>query len=831
MPLRHSLPSYTNVPYCVPKCIARQIRKQNIIKEVYNVDDVINMEPIDSTHIKGIGECHGVKFILKQKERYIDQGNIPNAGLAVFKRERLEWENIVNDDSKEVKNGYFMVQFVMPKRIPNKIWHASRAILFQVHLPPLPNMFITHLTPLVSTLGHSSFEDIFINGFQSWSFAGTVRKPTCQPGSAIPAMFSAAFNQGGTSPNNHHYLSDFFTMIKSQSTALVLGWLSQRKQFGVIGANANLTHLEMHCNVDAVAVSPLCSDWGYCEIIVDTLEEEPLRSYVELVGKYNDALKPKSNIVGWCSWYHFFRSVTSENLKKNVAKMATMKNTVPWNLCIVDDGYMMEWGDWTSLKPSGFPEGNELKSVSEDIVAKEIEMPGLWLAPYVADFGSQITDKNKSWIIRNDLGRVANSGFSYKFFYGLDASNPEVRKYAHDITKLATEKWGYKFLKFDFLYGCCLQGNGIYDMTMTRAEVMDLALRTLRHAAGKDAFLMGCGCPLGSAIGLMNSVRISADTNPTWYPEFPLPWWDAANLPACRSMIRNTINRSSLGYRWWMNDPDCLLLGETNLTTNEIVSTASVIAMTGSDMLILSADLSKVSQDRFTILQKIIPGTGYSAISISGQAIDFPNILYLKCSSSSEKLQKQNYSQRELHINVEGLQKTWTLISLSNWMNRSVSVRVNLLPLLPKDGENGYHILAFWSCRYVYLPSAEIENVSQYELSKFLGVHQTEIFVIRPVEKGPHYIGSNLHFTCGLEVKSVRKMENGLEVILKNDYERSGSLFLYLPGKIDAAFSCEIGSGLSCEAKIVGVVGKLGRVLQVPVHFPKGGSAQVKLKF
>jgi alpha-galactosidase len=73
-------------------------------------------------------------------------------------------------------------------------------------------------------------------------------------------------------------------------------------------------------------------------------------------------------------------------------------------------------------------------------------------------------------------------------------------------------------------------------------------------------------------------MRISADTGPTWYPEFPLPWWDNGTLPSLRAMIRNSVTRTGLGHRWWHNDPDCLLLGETtNLTHSEIVSAATII--------------------------------------------------------------------------------------------------------------------------------------------------------------------------------------------------------------------------------------------------------------
>ena len=84
---------------------------------------------------------------------------------------------------------------------------------------------------------------------------------------------------------------------------------------------------------------------------------------------------------------------------------------------------------------------------------------------------------------------------------------------------------------------------------------MHLALKTVREAAGENTFIIGCGCPLGPAVGMVDGMRISADTGPTWKPAFPLPSWDWSTLPCLFAMIRNSLTRMGLGYRWWHNDP------------------------------------------------------------------------------------------------------------------------------------------------------------------------------------------------------------------------------------------------------------------------------------
>ena len=57
-------------------------------------------------------------------------------------------------------------------------------------------------------------------------------------------------------------------------------------------------------------------------------------------------------------------------------------------------------------------------------------------------------------------------------------------------------------LKLDFLYAGVLEGNGRWDGGLSRAKAMDRAMGVLRDAYdGKDVFIIGCGCTIGSAIG------------------------------------------------------------------------------------------------------------------------------------------------------------------------------------------------------------------------------------------------------------------------------------------------------------------------------------------
>ena len=95
--------------------------------------------------------------------------------------------------------------------------------------------------------------------------------------------------------------------------------------------------------------------------------------------------------------------------------------------------------------------------------------PGVWLAPFAADKKSQLVKDHPDWIIRNNSGRYANSANCGKFFYGLDATNPLVLDHARRCIRRAVHEWGFEVLKLDFLYACCLDGNGKHDLSMVSA--------------------------------------------------------------------------------------------------------------------------------------------------------------------------------------------------------------------------------------------------------------------------------------------------------------------------------------------------------------------------
>ncbi len=922
--------------------------KNCVFREIYNLeDDVLRVEKIENSNlsIPGCWSCpfHMVRIFLRSKK---DQSSIRSP--PTFSDENQS--NIIMDshnlplppwctNENEYNDSIYgpIVIFALPSSstLPElqqqeQPYAPPPALLWKVQIPPLSenddmSLLLESITMLDAKLNYSPMmtdpTHIYINGYQSWSFAGTVKRAYTQPTSAMPNVFSKAFNDGGTIPssiktNNRSlfecckrllytkskkkerqslsqsndeqyreidyndlafYTSDFFTCVTSSLDhynswdengvpALILGWLSQHNQFGLITADQSLERFIMHCSLgdDGIHLAArknkrqthnfVQTDWGYCQLIIGKnnnaeYDEEPLAHYLSAAAAYNRA-RPfvvdqyQEPSVGWCSWYHYYDKIDANTLIDNFQRLNKLRSHISPNLAIIDDGYMTAWGDWDSLKPKQFADDNcngaPVLKVLADGIRNSGMKPGIWLAPFACDKHSIIAKQHPDWIIRNHSGRPSNSSNCGKFFYGLDATNPAVREHAYCAVRRAVQEWGYETLKLDFLYAACLTGTNKYDPSLSRAETMQLALKTLREAAGPTTFLIGCGCPLGSAIGIVDGMRVSADTGPTFYPEFPLPKWDNGTLPSLRAMIRNSLTRSGMGHRWWHNDPDCVLLGETTkLNDFEVISAATIVAMTGG-MMLLSDDLTKLSDERLKIGTRIYPVTGTTAVPMDlhcprmENSNGLPNLLKFWCIDSIENNGKgdvsdtlnscmkspqeavslkgynadalhnarcNSYSDDQVVTNPNERIRTclrvakglgiWSVVSLSNWQDKPavINVPMKILTTFPKTSDkpwsdnsviNGYHVFAFWSSTYLWLPNSSKNQPNM--LSKRLFAHESEIFHVKAVKPNePQYIGSDIHFSCGYEIKQFTLAPHTMVIKFKNYYKRSGFIYIYVP--------------------------------------------------
>jgi alpha-galactosidase len=549
--------------------------------------------------------------------------------------------------------------------------------------------------------------------------------------------------------------------------ALLAGFLSQRQHFGSLEAwIAPQPALRLWANGDGARLDPgaaIETDWA-CLQVVSPDEPDPLAPYLEAVAREH-GLAPfpaQAAPTGWCSWYQYSAEdyaggFTARDVASNLEALVRMRSELPLEIVQIDDGYETRVGDWYSFRPV-FSAG--VAPLAGEIRAAGFT-PGLWLAPFIVDPRSRLAAEHPDWLLRGPSGRPANAGYLWDTITtALDLTHPQALEYATGVVQTAAHEWGFSYLKFDFLYAAALSGR-YRDPTRTRAQVLRQGLQALRQAAGPDATLLGCGCPLGSGLGLVDAMRIGPDVAQRWHPRvkgITVLFQREPTLPAARNAIRNTLTRAALHRRWWINDPDCLLLNpRSHLTLEEVRTTAAAIALTGGSLL-LSDDLAHLPPERLRIARVLLP--------IIGQR---PWVLDWLDSPTPQRLR----------LDLENAAGPWNLLALFNWDDRPRNLALQLadfgLADFGLDPQQAYLAREFWSSEIAILKGDR-------PLKRGYLAHASRVWALRPaVSDAPLYLGSDLHISQGLEVAAWQAVAGGVSLRIERPGDDRGQVVLSLP--------------------------------------------------
>ena len=598
----------------------------------------------------------------------------------------------------------------------------------------------------------------YVNGWQSWSFAGALGEEDWQPGPRLGPI-TVPMHAGAAFPwpqESGHFRSDMFSVLRSPATgnALIFGFLSQREQFGSVETwlHRLSPSVMMAAELDGVLLDPgahLTSDWA-CIGLQHTAGEDVFEGYLDLVARENRARITREPPFGWCSWYHYFTRVTDDDLQRNVVAAAQLREQLPLKLIQLDDGFQSDVGDWYKRNVK-FP--RDMQAVAEGIRAQGF-IPGLWLAPLIAKPSAHIVRSKPGWWLRSRWGRPASAGLVwFKWGRGLDTSQPEAIAHAASLIRTAAHEWGFPYLKLDFLYASALEARRA-DRTVTRAQALRRALEAMRAAAGEETFLLGCGCPLGSGIGIFDAMRIGTDVDFRWHPTLrPISAWirNDPTYPSARNAIRNTLTRAMLHRRWWWNDPDCLLARDTHtrLNLDERRSLATAIALSGGALLV-SDDLTELTQESLRLVQALVPANPHAARVIGWDVDRDPHTAVLAC---------------------HGALGEWHVVARFNLGESAIRASLDFRELgLPEYAE----AFSFWDERYI------APSVGSLALGS-IAAHGVCLVAVRAANNAPALVGSTLHFTQGREVSSWRTSAHEVALGLQLGRTGSGSLYLRLP--------------------------------------------------
>ena len=628
-------------------------------------------------------------------------------------------------------------------------------------------LIIEQLTPLAInngslTLGteESSNPAFYSNGWQSWSSSGTYHQGDRQHTTKMGRFQNPQIiNPSTPCPRDgKHFSGDMFGVVADLDSriGLLAGFVSQKAHFGSLEASFNPGFaLKMWANGDHTRLDPgqrIQTDWACLGFInLDALE--PMRAYLEAVAREHVIESETPVPVGWCSWYHFYQNITQQDIDANLQSVIDLKDDVPLPLLQIDDGFEIFPGDWFDFVP-GFPHG--VKPLAEKATASGLT-PGLWLAPFIVHPKAKLVKEHPDWLLRDEGGKLVSSGFVWNTFcYALDITHPDALDYACQVIRKAVEDWGFKYLKLDFLYAAALKGQ-YRDPTKTRAQVLREGLGALRQAAGDYIIMLACGCPLGSALGLFEAMRIGADVSGHWVPHFPpiTPLVkNEVNMPSARNALQNILTRAPLHRLWWINDPDCLLVRhDTDLTLAEVQTLATAIGLTGGSFL-LSDDLPALPEDRLNIAKVLLPVIDKRAYIMDLFDEQPPSLI---------------------RIDLENDLGPWHLLAIFNWDDQPATLSfTNQQFRLPKDQ-------VFWSREFW---TGQIGKMGADSPLHFQDVtpHGVRVIAARPsAAYQPAYLGSDIHLSQGLEIKHWQVEDKQVTFISELGRRASGKLYFYLP--------------------------------------------------
>ena len=607
----------------------------------------------------------------------------------------------------------------------------------------------------------------FSNGWQSWSHTGVFETNQSGRTTRLKAIQTPMIQNAGTPmPSDRgHFASDFFGVVGSRSArvGLLAGFLSQKEQFGSLEVRLRgPLSLRLWANGDGVELPKgrqMETDWAVCTPI-DLDAPDPMKNYLEAVAREHSVEYLPEVPLGWCSWYQFYQKISQPIIEQNLETLRGLKSEFPVDLVQIDDGFEAQVGDWLDFHPA-FPQG--VAPLAQKISQSGFT-PGLWLAPFIVHPGAKLVRQHPDFLLRNAAGRPVNAGFVWNAFTtALDLTHASALEYACQVVDTAAHRWGYPYLKLDFLYAAALPGKH-RDSTLTRAQILRRGLEALRQAAGEKTFLLHCGAPLGSSLGLCEAMRIGADVSGDWTPRYfglQSIFREERQMPSARNSIQNILTRAPLHRRWWINDPDCLLVRpDSHLTLPEIQSLASAIALTGGSLLV-SDNLPQLPAERLRLAAALAPTLGKSAEILDWFDRSTPCFLRLP---------------------LQGAVGNWFLLAYFNWQDHPQEVRLTPANFrLPSDGVS-YRVRSYWD------GELRICAPGQPLWSGTLAPHGVVVLAVREqAENTPQYLGSDLHISQGLEVSAWEVQPGRLSLEVNLARRAAGQVFLSLPAEPTAA--------------------------------------------
>ena len=487
-----------------------------------------------------------------------------------------------------------------------KAWLGVKATFTNLGTTPLA---VRRFLPLAPVLKDTALDRVLVSGKDMVGQSALLVLPSQGSGNFESYSCIGATNSGG-------------------SKALVLGFLKLDEAFYTLqatSADGVLNSLSASHLGEDIALAP-----GET-LVLPELAIGAAESLAELISHYADQVattmraRKAPPVSGWCSWYFYYELLTNQDLWDNIAALKKLSAGAAVKYIQIDDGwnlpqreYGRRWGDWEEAGAL-FPQG--MRAVAEGI-KREGGEPGLWLAPFSVEPASSLFKEHPEWMVQDpETGRPKD----YWGIAALDVTQDDVLQFIRRTFTRVFDEWGYTYVKIDFLSHAVMDGVR-RNKTITTAAAFRRAIEVIREVA-KDRYILGCGSPMGPAVGVFDAMRVGYDISSRWFLDLNPGEWPAGNC-CLKAGYLHPMWRLWMHQRLWQNDPDCVIVrdfgseGEIaslarwfpeyrthppyGLTVEEASGWAQFVWLVGG-LIMIGEHVGQLSPERRAIIDSIFP--------------------------------------------------------------------------------------------------------------------------------------------------------------------------------------------------------------------------------